>query len=161
VALHAPPVPTKPVIRPEIAPPVIIVVVLVGNLSSGLCKNKIDIIIKNIPRITFKLSCDNSPTIKAPIKLRTMLGMPKVIIILLSRPCLKKLILPRFPNKCDIATSISAVLKSTKIKASGRNIVEEPKPATAPIISDTNVVTKNTKAIVGSSSKVLLAAESY
>jgi hypothetical protein len=73
--------------------------------------------------------------------------MPKVIIIVLSRPCLKKLILPRFPNRWDIATNISAVLKSTKIKASGRNIVEEPKPATAPIISDTNAITKNKKSI--------------
>ena len=49
------------------------------------------------------------PTIEAPRKLNSMLGIPNVAIIFLSNPCLKKLILPRLPNKWDIATSINAV----------------------------------------------------
>jgi hypothetical protein len=82
------------------------------------------------------------------------LGRQKVIIIFLSKPCLKKLILPRFPNKWEIATSVSPVLKSTKNNAKGRKIVEEPNPATAPISSDKNAITKNKKTIGSSSGTV-------
>jgi hypothetical protein len=56
VALSAPPVPTRPVIRPEIPPPVITIFLLVGTLSDGLTKNKADIIIKNIPKIILSIS---------------------------------------------------------------------------------------------------------
>jgi hypothetical protein len=72
-----------------------------------------------------------------------MLGIPNVIIIFLSNPCLKKLTLPIFPIKWDIATSINAVLKSTKNNAKGKKIVEEPNPATAPITSDIKAIRKN------------------
>jgi hypothetical protein len=65
-----------------------------------------------------------------------------VAIIFLSNPCLKKLILPRLPNRWDIATSISAVSKSTKNKARGRNIVEDPNPATVPTTSDIKATMK-------------------
>ena len=37
---------------------------------------------------------------------------------------------------------MSAVLKSTKNSANGKNIVEEPKPAIAPIISEIKATTK-------------------
>ena len=40
VALSVPPVPTKPVIRPEIPPPVITIFLLVGTLSDGLTRIK-------------------------------------------------------------------------------------------------------------------------
>ena len=51
VALSAPPVPTKPVIRPEIPPPAIIIFLLVGTFSDGLTKNKADIIIKMLQEL--------------------------------------------------------------------------------------------------------------
>jgi hypothetical protein len=89
VALNAPPVPKSPVMSPETPPPVITVLVLVGNLTAGLNRNKIEITIRNIPRITLRISCDNMPTIEAPTKLSRMLGIPNVIIIFISRPCLK------------------------------------------------------------------------
>jgi hypothetical protein len=38
---------------------------------------------------------------------------------------------------------MSAVLKSTKNSANGKNIVEESKPAIAPIISEMKATTKN------------------
>ena len=89
------------------------------------------------------MSWESIPTIEAPRKLNRMLGIPYVAIIFLSNPCLKKLILPRLPNVWDIATSINAVSKSTKNKARGKKIVEEPNPAIAPIASDTKATTKN------------------
>jgi hypothetical protein len=42
-----------------------------------------------------------------------------------------------------MATNIRAVLKSTKNNARGKKIVEEPKPAVVPIISDINAEIKN------------------
>ena len=47
------------------------------------------------------------------------------------------------PIKWDIATSINAVLKSTKNNAKGKKMVEEPNPATAPITSDIKAIRKN------------------
>jgi hypothetical protein len=92
-ARNAPPVPTIPV-KPEILPPVIVVLVLfAANFSEGLIRNKTENATKNIPRIICKMLCGITPTRDAPKKLRNMLGRPKVIIILLSNPCLKKLIL--------------------------------------------------------------------
>lgn len=99
VALRAPPVPTKPVTNPDMPPPVITVHKLVGNFSAGLNKNEIEITIKNIPRMTLRISCESMPTREAPRKLSKMLGIPNIIIIFLSNPCLKKLILPRLPNR--------------------------------------------------------------
>jgi hypothetical protein len=143
VALRAPPVPTKPVINPDIPPPEITVHKLVGNFSAGLNKNEIEITIKNIPRMTLRMSCESIPTRKAPRKLSKMLGIPNVIIIFLSNPCLKKLILPRLPKRWNIATNTRAVLKSTKNNAMGKKMVEEPKPAAVPMISDINAEMKN------------------
>jgi hypothetical protein len=40
IARNAPPVPTIPVMKPEIPPPVIVVLVFVANFSEGLSKNK-------------------------------------------------------------------------------------------------------------------------
>jgi hypothetical protein len=42
-----------------------------------------------------------------------------------------------------MATSTRAVLKSTKNNEMGKKIVEEPKPATVPMISDINADIKN------------------
>jgi hypothetical protein len=42
-----------------------------------------------------------------------------------------------------MATSTRAVLKSTKNNAMGKKIVEEPKPAIVPMISDINAEIKN------------------
>lgn len=89
------------------------------------------------------MSWESIPTSEAPRKLNRMLGIPNVVIIFLSNPCLKKLILPKLPNKWDIATRINAVWKSTKNKARGKNIVDEPNPATAPITSDKKATMKN------------------
>lgn len=99
VALRAPPVPTKPVTNPDIPPPEITVHKLVGNFSFGLTKNETEIKIKNTPRITLRVSCEIIPTREAPRKLSKMLGIPNVIIIFLSNPCLKELILPRLPKR--------------------------------------------------------------
>ena len=92
-----PSVPTKPVTNP--APPEITVYKLVGNFSFGLTKNETEIKIKNTPRITLKVSCEIIPTGEAPRRLSKMLGIPNVIIIFLSNPCLKELILPRLPKR--------------------------------------------------------------
>ena len=143
MARNAPPVPTMPVMKPEILPPVIVVLVFAANFSDGLSRNKTDNAIKNIPRISCKILCAIAPTREAPKKLRTTLGIPNVIIIFLSNPRLKKLILPMFPIKWDIATSINAVLKSTKNNAKGKKMVEEPNPATAPITSDIKAIRRN------------------
>lgn len=89
VALRAPPVPTKP---PDIHPPEITVHKLVGNFSFGLTKNETEIKIKNTPRITLRVSCEIIPTREAPRKLSQTLGIPNVIIIFLSNPCLKKIV---------------------------------------------------------------------
>lgn len=99
VILRAAPVPTKPVTNPDMPPPVITVHILVGNFSAGLNKNKVENTIKNIPRTTLKIPCESMSTREAPRKLSKILGMPNVILIFLSNPCLKKLILPRLPNK--------------------------------------------------------------
>jgi hypothetical protein len=64
--------------RPEIPPPVITIFLLVGTFSDGLTRNKTDIIIKNIPRITLRISCDSMPTIEAPRKLKRMLGLEPI-----------------------------------------------------------------------------------
>lgn len=82
--------------------------------------------------------------------------MPNVIIIFLSNPCLKKLILPMFPIKCDIATSINAVLKSTKNNAKGKKMVEEPNPAMAPITSDIKAIRKNINNVGSNATHFLL-----
>jgi hypothetical protein len=92
VALRAPPVPTKPVTNPDIHPPEITVHQLVGNFSFGLTKNETEIKIKNTPRITLRVSCEIIPTREAPRKLSQTLGIPDVIIIFLSNPCLKKIV---------------------------------------------------------------------
>jgi len=92
VALRAPPVPTKPVTNPDIHPPEITVHKLVGNFSFSLTKNETEIKIKNIPRITLRVSCEIIPTREAPRKLSQTLGIPNVIIIFLSNPCLKKIV---------------------------------------------------------------------
>jgi hypothetical protein len=42
-----------------------------------------------------------------------------------------------------MATNIRAVLKSTKNNARGKKMVEEPKPAIVPMISDINAEIKN------------------
>ena len=55
----------------------------------------------------------------------------------------KELILPMVPIKWDIATSINAVLKSTKNNAKGKKMVEEPNPSTAPITSNIKAIRKN------------------
>jgi hypothetical protein len=56
------------------------------------------------------------PTIAAPRKLNRMLGIPNVAIIFLSNPCLKKLILPRLPNKWDIAQELMLFENLQKIE---------------------------------------------
>ena len=77
VARNAPPVPTIPVMKPEIPPPVIVVLVFAANFSEGLSKNKTENVIKNIPRIICKILCGSIPTRQVPKKLRSMLGIPK------------------------------------------------------------------------------------
>ena len=143
VARKAPPVPTKPVIKPEILPPKNTVFIFDGNFSLGFIKNNAEIIIKINPRIDFNIFWDNNCTAKAPIKLNIMLGIPNVISIFLSNPWLKNLILPKLPNICDIATKINAVLKSTKNNAKGKKTVDEPNPTIAPRISLRNATPKN------------------
>ncbi|HET6807547.1 MAG TPA: hypothetical protein VFH28_00650, partial [Nitrososphaera sp.] len=54
----------------------------------------------------------------------------------------------------NIATKTTAVLKSTKSKARGRNIVEEPKPAIVPIISAKSAEMK--KSIISSPCTLLV-----
>jgi hypothetical protein len=73
VAHNAPPVPTIPVMKPEIPPSVIVVLVFAANFSEDLSKNKTENAIKDIFR-----------TREAPRKLSSMLGIPNVIIIFLS-----------------------------------------------------------------------------
>lgn len=72
-----------------------------------------------------------------------MLGIPKIKINFLSSPCLKNVILPRLPNMWKKATRVNAVLKSTKNKARGKNIVEEPNPTIVPITSAMKAEMKN------------------
>ena len=72
----------------------------------------------------------------APIRVSTTLGTPKISKIRLSKPCLKKLILPILPKMWRSATSTKAVLKSKKSNASGRKTVDEPNPAMVPTTSD-------------------------
>lgn len=52
-----------------------------------------------------------------------------------------------FPNTWKKATSIRAVLKSRKNKATGIKIVEEPKPIAVPINSAINAVAKNNNSL--------------
>ena len=75
-------------------------------------------------------------TSNAPTMVKTTAGRPKIIIKRLSKPCLKNVILPRFPKTWKIATSTRAVWKSRKKSEIGRNSVDEPKPAMVPAISD-------------------------
>ena len=72
-----------------------------------------------------------------------MLGTPNFIRSVLSRPFLKKLILPIFPTTWKNATKTNAVLKSKKSKARGRKIVDEPNPAIVPRISAIKAERKN------------------
>lgn len=60
-----------------------------------------------------------------------ILGTPKRNINLLSKPCLKNVVAPIFPDRCVIATRTKAVLKSTNISATGKKMVDVPNPATA------------------------------
>jgi hypothetical protein len=60
--------------KPEIPPPVIVVLVFAANFSEGLSKNKTDNAIKNIPSIICKILCGITPTREAPKKLSRMLG---------------------------------------------------------------------------------------
>ena len=53
------------------------------------------------------------------------------------------MILPRLPKRWNTATNTRAVLKSTKNNAMGKKMVEEPKPAAVPMISDINAEMKN------------------
>ena len=57
IARNVPPVPTIPVIKPEILPPVIVVLVFAANFSEGLSKNKTENTIKNIPRVICRMVC--------------------------------------------------------------------------------------------------------
>lgn len=72
------------------------------------------------------------------------LGIPNFISSSLFNPCLKKVILPIFPDMWNIATNISAALKSKKNRAIGRKIVDEPKPAMVPTTSEKNARVKKT-----------------
>jgi hypothetical protein len=54
VAHNAPPVPTIPVMKPEIPPSEIVVLVFAANFSEDLSKNKTENAIKDIPRIICK-----------------------------------------------------------------------------------------------------------
>jgi hypothetical protein len=93
--------------------------------------------------MSYRKGCGKTPIRNAPSSLKSTLGTPNWSIILLSKPCLKKVILPKFPNRWNIATKIIAVLKSTNSRARGRNIVDEPKPAIVPIISAISAEMKN------------------
>lgn len=73
IARNAPPVPTIPVMKPEIPPPVIVVLVFAANFSEGLSKNKRENAIKNIPRIICKILCGSIPTREAPKNLEVCL----------------------------------------------------------------------------------------
>jgi hypothetical protein len=135
--------------KPDIPPPRTRDFVFAGKASFGLTRNMIESEIKNTPRISFSIVCDRSPTKVAPIRLRERLGNPNTNKTLLSRPCLKKVILLTFPKRWNIATRTNAVLKSTKYEDSGKKIVDEPNPAIVPTISDKK---PNTKKIMSVSS---------
>src|SRR3989344_5440000 len=76
------------------------------------------------------------------------LGTPNINNNFLSKPCLKNVILPRLPKKWKKATRIRAVLKSTKNKARGKKIVEEPNPTIVPIIPAAKAEIKNNTLII-------------
>lgn len=134
--LIAPPVPINPAKNPEIPPPVMLVIVWDGNLIFFLKKDIMANIIKKMPRNNFNNSCDVKLTIYAPIMVKRTLGIPNKIINFLSSPPRKKLTRPRLPEMCAMATKTKANLKSTKISAKGNRIVEDPKPAMVPPISE-------------------------
>ena len=86
-------------------------------------------------------------TSNAPTRVHSTLGTPNMTSIRLSSPCLKKLILPIFPKMCKKATRTRAVLKSKINKLRGSAMVEEPKPAIVPMISEMKAMGKNNKSI--------------
>jgi hypothetical protein len=133
--------------KPDIPPPRTRDLVFDGKASLGLRRNVRESEIKNTPKISLRVVCDRSPTKVAPIKLRVKLGNPNTSKTLLSRPCLKKVILLIFPNRWNMATRTNAVLKSTKYDASGKKIVDEPNPAIVPMISDMKPTTKKMMSI--------------
>lgn len=143
VARRAPPVPTSAVIKPVTLPPATNVPVFAGNFNPGLTKKDVDVTTRKMPKISFSKGCGRTPIRKAPRRLKRTPGTQNWIINFLSKPCLKKVILARLPKRWNIATRIIAVLKSTKNKASGRNIVDEPNPAIVPIISAIRAEMKN------------------
>ena len=66
-----------------------------------------------------------------------MYKIDKKKTIIISRPPLKNVTLPKLPKIWRKATKTKAVLKSKNSKAKGRKTVEEPNPAIVPIISET------------------------
>jgi hypothetical protein len=63
--------------KPEILPPVIVVLVFAANFSEGLIRNKTENAIKNIPRIICKILCGSIPTREAPKKTLKYTGYAK------------------------------------------------------------------------------------
>jgi hypothetical protein len=98
----------------------------------GLIRNKIENNRRKIPKIIIKIFCGTYATIYAPIMVINMLGTPNSRISRLSRPWRKNVVAPKFADRCVMATSTSAVLKSTKNNATGKNMVDVPNPTTVP-----------------------------
>jgi hypothetical protein len=64
------------VIKPVALPPAIKVPVFVGIFNSGFLKNDADVVMRKIPKMSFKICCGRTPIRSAPSKLKRMLGTP-------------------------------------------------------------------------------------
>lgn len=133
--LRAPPVPINPARKPETLPPNMEIFFAAGNFKSGFNKDNMENKIRDMPKTNFRISCEIKGTKYAPMTVKITLGTPKSNINFIFRLWRKKMALPEFPKTWKKATSINAAGKSTKKRARGKNMVEEPKPAVVPITS--------------------------
>jgi len=137
-ALNAPPVPINPARNPETDPPKTRFFLEDGIFTLGFRKVAAAKTIKKIPKINFIMSCGIMSIRFAPSNAKRTLGIPKIAKILQFSPCLKIVTFEMFPEICNIETRMIAVLKSTKNSATGSRTVDEPNPATVPIMTDPN-----------------------
>jgi hypothetical protein len=64
------------VIKPVALPPAIKVPVFAGIFNPGFIKKEADVVMRKIPRTSFRTCCGRTPISSAPTRLNRMLGTP-------------------------------------------------------------------------------------
>ena len=145
--LIAPPVPMRPAKKPDKLPPRMLFLELFFRWVLGFENEYRTKAIRKMPRRSLRNGCGRCSTKVAPMIVSIMLGMPNRRRSFLLSEVRKNVILPMLPEMCNMATKISAVLKSKKNKAAGKKMVEDPNPAKVPMMTASSAMIQNSSYI--------------